>query len=306
MKLFSGTANYKLSKEVSRYLKIPLAKAEITKFSNSEIRVTVFEKVKDHDCIIIQPTSNPTNNSVMELFLFADALKRTEAKKIIGFIPYFGYARQNKEHRPGESVSVNVVIRFLETIGFDEIYTFDIHDEGSEGIFTIPFKNLSVLPTLAKYIKKNLNTNELNKTVVVSPDQGGIERTRLFANHFYGKNSEIVIIEKKRNLNKIHKSQVLEIFGNVKSKVVILVDDIITSGGTLMNAAKICLDSGATKVYAAISHHDFSPNAPRKLQNSPIAKIFSTNTIELKSCQEFPKLEEISIAETIAQELKKF
>jgi len=305
MKLFSGTANKKLSEEIAKKLKIKLAKSEVVQFGNSEIRVCIQEKVRDQECFIVQSTSNPTDNHLMELFFYADALKRNEAKKIIGFIPYFGYARQNREHRPGESVSVNVIIRFLETVGFDEIYTFDIHDEGSEGIFTIPFKNLSVLPNLAKYIKKNLDAKEINKTVIISPDQGGIERTKLFATSFYGKNSEIGVIEKKRDLNKIHNSQALELFGNVKSKIVILVDDVITSGGTLINAAKICLDNGAIKVYAAISHHDFSLDAPKKLQNSSIEKIFSSNTIELKTSQKFPKLEEISIAEIITQELKK-
>ncbi len=304
IKLFSGSTNYKLSQEVADRLKIHLAKAEIARFSNSEIRVTIFEEVKDQNCVIIQPTANPTNNSLMEFFLFADALKRCQAKKIIGVVPYFGYARQNKEHRSGESVSVNVVIRFMETVGYDKIYTFDIHDEGTEGIFTIPFKNLSVLPMLAKHIKKKMTENEVKQTIVVSPDQGGVERARIFANSFHDKKVNVAVIEKKRDLDKIHNSEALELFGNVNGKNVILVDDIITSGGTLINAAKLCFASGAKKIYAVIVHHDFSPEAPRKLQKSIIEKIYTTNTIELKFAQNFPKLEEVTIAPLIVQEIK--
>ena len=172
-KLFSGSANPKLSIEVSKLLKIPIAQSEVTRFDNSEIRVTIQEKVKDEVCVIIQSTANPTDTHLMELFFFADALKRMEAKKIIAFIPFFGYARQNREHRVGESVSVNVVIRFFETIGFNQVYTFDLHDDGTEGIFSIPFKNISTFSILgrevAHYLKNNKNTEQV---AFVSPDQG--------------------------------------------------------------------------------------------------------------------------------------
>ena len=172
-KLFSGSANPKLSVEVSKLLNVPISKSEVTRFDNSEIRVTIQEKVKDDVCVIIQSTANQTDTHLMELFFFADALKRMEAKKIIAFIPYFGYARQNREHRAGESVSVNVVIRFFEEIGFNQVYTFNLHDEGTEGIFSIPFKNLSTFSILgrkvAHYLKNNKNTEEV---AIVSPDQG--------------------------------------------------------------------------------------------------------------------------------------
>lgn len=310
LKLFSGTANKKLSQQVAKILKIPLSRSEVVRFDNSEVRVTIQEKVKGLNCFIIQSSANPTDTHLIELFFYADALKRSEAKKIVGIIPYFGYARQNIQHRPGECVSVNVVIRFLEVIGFNEIHTINLHDEATEGIFTIPFHNLSALPQLASSVYEYLSLNKefkKLKTIIVSPDQGGVERAQHFANAFYKhnrhKNSiEVGVIEKKRNLDGIHQSKALKLFGNVKNKIVILVDDLITSGGTLVHAAQLCLKKGACRVITASVHHDFSPNAPKRLQESPIEKVFTTNTIELKPEQRFPKLEEISVASLIAQQ----
>ena len=306
-KLFSGSANPRLSIEVSKLLNLPLSKAETIHFDNSEVKVTIQERVKDEVCVIIQPTANPTDTHLMELFFFADALKRMEAKKIIAFIPYFGYARQNRGHRTGESISVNVIIRFFETIGFNQIYTFDLHDDGTEGIFSIPFKNISTFSILgrevAHYLKNNKNTEEV---AIVSPDQGGVERAQTFADNFFHTNNvDIAVIEKKRNLNKIHQSKALNLYGKVRNKTCILVDDIITSGGTLVHAAEFCLKRGAKRVLACVVHHDFSPNAVTILSKSPIEKIFMSNTIALKPEQKFPKLKEISIAPLIEQELKK-
>jgi len=299
LKLFSGSSNPELGSELAKSLKISLSKAEISVFQNSEIKVTLQETVKDKICAVIQSTSNPTNDNLMELFLFADALKRNEAKKIIGIIPYFGYARQNIQHRPGECVSTNVVIRFMETIGFNEIYTVDLHNEATEGIFTIPFKNLSAFPILAQTIKNYLS-DSIKTTVVVSPDQGGVERARLFAVNLFGKkNSEISVIEKKRDLNKIHQSTAIDLYGNVKNKTVVLVDDVVTSGGTLINAANLCLERGAKEVLVAVTHHDFTDQSTIKLQQSSITKIFTTNTIALKTFQKIPKLTVVSVVKSL-------
>jgi ribose-phosphate pyrophosphokinase len=301
-KLFSGTAHPQLSSAVSQELKIPLSKAEIIRFDNSEVRVRVEEDVKDEICAIIQPTSNPTDTHLMELFFFCDALERSQAKKVVGIIPYFGYARQNIQHRPGEDVSAHVVIKFLETAGFDEIITFDLHDEATEGIFSVPFKNLSALPTLAKKVREGMDPKN---TVVISPDQAGVERARKFADTFFeGGESSVGVVEKKRNLDKIHSSVALALHGDVKDKIVVIVDDIVTSGGTLINATDLCLAQGASKVIAAIVHHDFSPDAPDKIQQSKIEKFYTTDSINLEDKQKFEKLEEISIAPLIAQEIK--
>ncbi len=307
VKLFSGSANPQLSQKVSHLLHIPLSKSEVVRFGNSEVKVTIQDEVKNKACVVIQPLSNPTDTHLMEFFFFCDALRRQEARKVIGLIPYFGYARQDIQHRPGECVSANVIIRFFESIGFSKIYTVDIHDEATEGVFSIPYKNLSALPLLAREIEKYLKKNSMRKdnVVVVSPDQGGVERARNFGDYFFGDmDFSMAVIEKNRDLNQIHKSKALDLYGDVKGKIAILVDDLVTSGGTLINAADLCLDRGARSVIAAIVHHDFSINAPQKIQNSSIQRIFSTDTILLQPEQRFEKLQEISAAQVLKTEIK--
>lgn len=304
-KLFSGTAHPSLSKEVSKHLGIPISKSEVIRFENSETRVWIEEDVKNATCFVIQPTSNPSDTRLMELFFFCDALRRQEAKKVIAVIPYFGYARQDVQHRPGECVSANVVIKFLESIGFYKVYTINLHDEATEGVFSIPFKNINAFPPLAKEIKKYLGDITTENVAVVSPDHGGVERARKFSDVLFGhSNHTIAVVEKRRDLTHIHQSIALDLYGDVKGKVAILVDDLLTSGGTLMHAAELCIERGATQVFTAVVHHDFSPNAPQKLKDSSISRIFTTNSIELKKEQMFDKLTEISIAPLIAQEIK--
>lgn len=309
LKLFTGTANPELTREVAEILQQPVSKAEVVRFQNSEVRVRIEEDVKNDTCVIIQSTTNPTDTNLMELFLFCDALRRQEAKRVIGIIPSFGYARQDIQHRTGECVSSNVVIRFLESIGFSKIYTFDIHDEAIAGVFTIPFKNNSAFPQIAEEITKYLFQQQVpidtEHVVIVSPDQGGIERARNFGNNFFGHaNFSIAVTEKKRDQDHMHESKALDLYGDVKDKTVILVDDLTTSGGTLIHAAEFCTSKGATRVIAAIAHHDFSPGTSELIQNSSIEKFFTTNTISLKEEYNFPKLVEISIAPTVAQEIK--
>ena len=305
-KLFSGSAHPELSQEVSKLLGVPLSKSEVIRFGNSEVKVTIQEDVTYTTCYVLQPIANPSDTHLVEFFFFCDALRRQEARKVIGLIPYFGYARQDVQHRPGECVSANVIIRFFESIGFAKIYTIDIHDQATEGVFSIPFKNCSSLQLLAKEIKKYLN-NKTNDTIVVSPDQGGIERARNFGEYLYGTSDfSLGVIEKKRNLNQPHHSKALDLYGDVNGKTVILVDDIVTSGGTLINAVDVCIERGAKDALAAVVHHDFTENAPEKLQKSKLEQFFTTNTIALKPNQKFDKLKEISIASLISEELKPF
>lgn len=304
VKLFSGTNSFDLAEKVAKLSNISLAKAEIIRFENSEARVRIIDNVKDQVCAVVQTTSNPTDASIMELLFFCDALKRSEAKKVIAIIPYFGYARQNIQHREGEDVSAHIIIKLLESVGFDEIWTFDLHDEGTQGIFSVPLKHFSALPLLAETVKIYLkNTDDV---VTASPDQGGVERGRIFSEAFSGsKNEELVVIEKKRDLEHIHKSKAISIYGDVKNKTVILVDDIVTLGGTLLNAVKLCLENGAKRIVAAVIHHDFASDVCQRLQDSQIEKFFTTDSIFLPKEQKFPKLEEVSIASFIAEELKK-
>lgn len=309
MKLFAGSASIKLASEVAKKLNLDLAKSEVVRFANSEVKVTIQDEVKDQDCIVIQSTENPTDTNLMELLFFCDALKRKEAKKIIAIIPYFGYARQNIQHREGECVSANVVINMLENIGFNEILVLDLHDEGTQGIFTIPFKNLTSFEILSTKINNYLVENNIPKSniAIVSPDQGGVERARKFGEFLFSNQEfSLSVIEKKRDINKIHTSVALDLYGDVNNKTVILIDDILTSGGTLFNAANLCISKGAKEVIAAIVHHDFAQNASEKITESIIKKIYTTNTISLNENQKNPKLEEVSIASVIENEIKKY
>lgn len=303
LKLFSGSASIDLTAKVSHLLDLDVSSAEVIRFANSEVKVRINEKVKNHSCIVIQSTANPTDTHLMELFFFCDALRRAEAKKVIAFIPYFGYARQNIQHLSGECVSANVVIRFLEAIGFSKIYTIDLHDEATEGVFSIPFKNLSALPLLATKIKKDY-CHFLSEIVVVSPDQGGIERARKFSQYLFNKEVGLTIIEKKRNLEKVHQSQAFALYGNIKGKIAVIVDDILTSGRTLINGAKLCLDHGAKKVIAAIVHPDLSQEAPELLEKSTIESIYTTDTIVIKPRLMIEKFKIVSVARLIANEIK--
>ncbi|MCX7996925.1 MAG: ribose-phosphate pyrophosphokinase [Patescibacteria group bacterium] len=307
LKLFSGTANRPLTQEIAGKLGIELSGIEIVRFENSEVRVRVEEDVAHDTCVLVQPFSNPTDTNLIEFFLSGDALRREEARKVIGVIPYFGYARQNIQHRPGECISANVIIRIIESIGFHRIYTIDIHDEATGGVFEIPFKNLSAFPALSSAIKNYLSVQEpdVDNFAIVTPDQGGIERARSFGYAFFGHHDfHLAVTEKKRDINAIHKSKALDLYGDVSGKTVILVDDIATSAGTLIHGAALCVNHGATRVLAAVTHHDFSISAPEKIQDSPIEVFFTTNSIALQEQYRFEKLREISIADIIANELR--
>lgn len=306
MKLFSGSANPILSQKIAKILNTPLAKAEIVRFENSEIRIHIEEEVRNESCYVIQPTANPSDTHLMELFFFCDALRRQEANKVYAIIPYFGYARQDVQHRPGECVSANVVIRFLESIGFYKVYVINLHDEATEGVFSIPFKNINAFPILAEEIRTYIGEVTTDKVAVVSPDHGGVERARKFGDELFGHvEHSISVVEKRRDLAHIHKSVALDLYGDVKGKAVILVDDMITSGDTLRHAAQLCLDRGATRVLTAVIHHDFGPKAPAELQASVIEKVFTTDTIALKENQKFKKLVEVSVAGVIAEAISK-
>jgi len=307
IKVFSGRGNMPLAQKVAEKLGSPLSKAELVTFKNSECRVRIEESVKQDTCVVIQSTAKPTNDSLMELFFFCDALHRQEAARVVGFIPYFGYARQNIMHRVGECVSANVIIRFLETIGFYKIYTFDLHDEATEGVFSIPFKNVSAMPLLANNIRSYLKetTPSMDKYAIVSPDQGGIERARKFGTYFFEHDQfSIDVVEKKRDQNVLHHTTALNLYGDVEGKTAILVDDIMTSGRTMMNAVELCLTRGAIRVLIAVVHHEFSTETIDKINQSRVERVFSTDTIVLPQESKFEKLEELSVASIIADEIQ--
>jgi ribose-phosphate pyrophosphokinase len=306
LKLFSGTSHPQLTKKVSRILGIPVSKSEVVRFDNSEVRVRIEEPVKNRNCVVIQPTSNPTDTNLMELFFFCDALRRQEAKKVVGVVPYFGYGRQDIEHREGECVSANVVIRFMQAIGFAKIYTFDLHDEATGGVFHIPFKNITALPLLVKevqhYLKGKISQDDVT---IVSPDQGGVERARVFGSLFFGTDEfQMAVTEKMRDTDRLHQSKAVDIYGDVKGKTAVLVDDLTTSAGSLVHAADLCKKAGAKRVIAVVTHHDFSENAPKRLMDSSIEICITTDTIALPKKYNIPKVKEISVSQLIADQLR--
>lgn len=308
-KLFFGTSNPTLGERVAQVSGLPLRDMEVIRFENSEVRVRIEDDVQNDRCVVVQSTSNPTDARLMELFLICDALRRKEAKRVIGVLPYFGYARQDIQHREGECISASVVIRFLESIGFHKIFTFDLHDEATEGVFTIPFKNLTALPLLAEEVTEYLNKQSIEvdqkNIAIVTPDQGGIERARKFGKALFGmREFDLALVEKKRDLEHIHVSNAMRLFGKVKDKVAIIVDDVSTSGSTLIHAADLCLKKGAKSVYAVVVHRDFAKDTAQKLQNSPLEVFFTTDTIELKDFYRFEKMKEVSVAKEIASILK--
>jgi len=305
--VFPGTASPKLAQKLAELLSYELGKLEVVTFANSEIKVTIQSEITDREVIVVQSTSNPTNRNLVELMFTVDALRRQGARKITAIIPYFGYARQNMQHRAGECVSLNVVVKVLESLSVDKIITTDLHDEGSSSVFSIPFENKSALPLLAKKIYRDLGLSEENEAefLVGSPDQGGIERARTFADHFYNAQNhpETITVEKKRNLDALHESKAVEIFGEVKGKNVILVDDVSTSGKTIVHAGEMCLAEGAKSVSAVVVHPDFALGVMEYLEKSPLRSFYTTNSIEcpLQSLAPFVKIKTLEIAPLFLQ-----
>lgn len=299
--LFGGTASSILTQKIAQLNNLELGKHEVVRFGNSEVKVTIQSDVNEKECIVVQSTANPTDEHVMELLFTVDALKREGASKVECIIPYFGYARQNIQHRKGECVSMNIIVKMLESLKVDKVTVVDLHEEGSSGMFTIQFENRTALPLLAQAVKEQLSISDSSEGEyrIGSPDQGGIERARRFAEAFYHVTTgyELITTEKKRNLENMHESKAVELYGDVKGKKVILVDDVATSGGTIIHAAELCLEKGATTVFAVVVHADFALLAPQKVQESKLEKLFLTNTIEktLENLSHFPKIEIIDI-----------
>ena len=308
MKLFIGSSSENLGRRVSELSGIPIGRWQLFKFGDSEVKPQIQDAVRGEDVIVFQSTSNPVNEAYMELFLLIDALRRSACGRIILAMPYYGYSRQNQQHLPGEPVSAQIMARFLEDVGTDEVISIDLHEEQLTGFFTIPITHLSGLPLLAKSIAEEIKDD--SSVVVVSPDQGGVERTRKFrdalAAELSGKVAEeIGIVEKIRNLEGVHETKMVEITGEVKDKVVIIPDDVIVSGGTILHAADAAMAKGATKVFLAATHADFIPETKDKLQNSSAEKVFVTDTITIPEDQKFPKLQIVSTADLLSETLKK-
>ena len=246
MKILAGTSNLKLCKDIARNLKLKLVNTNIKRFPDNEIYVEINENIRGNSIFVVQSTSNPVNDNLMELLICIDALRRSSAKNITAVIPYFGYARQDRKVVPRTAISAKLVSNLITDAGANRILSVDLHAGQIQGFFDIPVDNLFATPIFARHIKKNIKTNNL---ICVAPDVGGVERARALSRRI---NVGIAIIDKRRPAP--GKSEVMNIVGNVKHKICVIVDDIIDSGGTIVNAAKALKDKGAKEIYVYITH----------------------------------------------------
>jgi ribose-phosphate pyrophosphokinase len=272
MKLLACNSNKTLSQKIAEYLGIKLVNAEVKKFSDHEIFVEVKENVRGEDIFVIQSTSYPANDHIMELLIAIDALRRASAKRITAVIPYFGYARQDRKVAPRTPISAKLVANLITSAGADRVLTLDLHAGQIQGFFDIPVDNLYASPVFIRHIVENFNPENL---VIVSPDVGGLVRARGIANKIH---AELAIVDKRRPVAGI--SEVMNIIGDIEGKNCIIVDDMVDSGGTLCNAADALREKGAVSVSAYITHGVLSGKAFSKIANSQLKNLIITNSIE--------------------------
>jgi ribose-phosphate pyrophosphokinase len=290
LKIFSGTANPELSKEVADYLGVQLGELKINRFSDGEIYVQIGESVRGKDVYIIQPTCPPTNENIIELLVLMDAFRRASCHEITAIIPYFGYARQDRKTQGREAITSKLMADLITTSGADRVITIELHAGQIQGFFNIPVDNLSSINVMLSYI---ISMN-LENIVIVSPDVGGVSRARYFAKKL---DAPIAIIDKRRP--KHNEAEVMNIIGEVEGKTAILYDDMIDTAGTICAAANALKHQGAKEIYAMCTHGILSGNAIERLNNSPIKEVIITNSIPLKKRENLEKFKILSLAKLI-------
>ncbi len=298
MKILTGNSNKELSRKISKNLKNKLVNTSIRKFADGEIYIEINENIRGNSIFIIQSVSSPANDNLMELLLCIDALKRSSAKNITTVIPYFGYARQDRKVVPRTSISAKLVSNLITNAGADRVVTVDLHAGQIQGFFDIPVDNLFATPIFAKHIKRKIKSRNI---ICVAPDVGGVERARAL-----GKKLDVglAIVDKRRPSP--GKSQVMNVIGNVKNKVCILTDDIIDSGGTIVNAAGALLKRGAKEVHVYATHGVFSGDAVKKIKNSKIKNLVITDSIDSSDkLKKVRNIEVLSISILLAEAIKR-
>jgi ribose-phosphate pyrophosphokinase len=287
LKVFSGNANLPLAQEICRYLKIPLGKINLTKFSDGELYCQILENVRGKDIFIIQPTCCPVNRNLMELLIMIDAFKRSSATRITSVIPYYGYARQDRKDKPRVPISSKLVADLLTAAGTDRILSMDLHAGQIQGFFDIPVDHLYAMPVLIEHLKKI----KIPDLTVVSPDAGGVERARSFAKRL---NADLAVIDKRRTVP--NEAEIMNIIGDVAGRNVVICDDMIDTAGTLVNTVLALKKKKAKRVFACASHGILSGPAIERLRNSPIEKIIVTNTVSLDASKILPNMTILSVA----------
>ena len=296
--LFSGNANPVLAASIGQYLETPLGKCKITRFSDGESFVEIGENVRGVDAFVIQSTSTPTNDNVMELLIMADALRRASAGSITAVMPYYGYGRQDRKVAPRTPITAKLVADLIQTSGVNRVVSVDLHAGQIQGFFNIPFDHLYAMPVfLEDYLKKQFDSS----SVFVSPDAGGVERTRAYSKRL---GASLAIIDKRRERANV--SEVVNLIGEVKGKDCIIIDDIIDTAGTLTGAAQALHDKGARRIVACASHGVLSGPAVQRIAASPLTEVVVSDSVALsdtaKSC---PKIKQLSIARLLGEAIKR-
>ena len=301
MKLISGTANNPLAQNIADVLDIPLTNVEIERFRDQEIFVRINENVRGEDIFLIQPTSAPANDHLMELLILIDALVRASAQRITAVVPYFGYARQDRKTGGRTPISAKLVANLISKAGAHRVLTVDLHAGQIQGFFDIPTDNLFGQPVFITDIREQFSKNDRKNLLFVSPDTGGVVRTRAIAKQF---DADIAIVDKRRP--KAGESEVMNIIGDVAGRSCILYDDIIDSGGTICNAAKALKDHGANSVSAYITHGVLSDPAVARITKSELTEVVITDTIDqpqkVKDCE---KIRECSTAKLLGEAIRR-
>lgn len=292
LKIFTGNANPELAKEICEYLGLPLGRASIGRFNNGEVQVMIDESVRGKDVFIVQPTSYPVNDNLVELLVMADALKRASARHITAVVPYYGYARQDRKTRGREPITAKLVADLMQTAGVTRLVTIDLHAGQIQGFFNVPVDHLLGGSLLANYIKDK----NMEDVVVVSPDLGGVTRARDLADRL---GAPIAIIEKKRPEPGVAK--VMNLIGFVEGKNCILVDDIVDTAGSLVEGARALKDFGAKSVTACITHAVLTNPACERLMDSNICELVVTNTISVPQEKRIDKLTTLSVAPLLGE-----
>lgn len=291
-KLFTLSANRPLAESIAKSSGIPLADVEVIRFADGEITTDVVESVRGQHVFVVQPTSAPANDHLMEVLVLTDALKRASAASITIIMPYYGYSRQDRKAKSRQPITAKLVANLLTVAGVDRIVSIDLHAAQIQGFFDIPIDNFPAAPLLASYFRKK----RLKDVVVVSPDLGGVVRARIFASLLQ---APLAIIDKRRP--EPNKAEVMNIIGDVKGRMAIFVDDIIDTGGTLIAGAEAVLKAGATGVYATATHGVFSKEGTERLQNSVINEIVITDTILLPNEKKRAKIKQLSIGPLLGE-----
>ena len=292
LKIFTGNANSALAKEICDYLGLPLGEAFVGRFNNGEVQIMIDESVRGKDVFIIQPTSYPVNDNLMELMVMADALKRASARHITAVVPYYGYARQDRKTRGREPITAKLVANLMQTSGITRLVTIDLHAGQIQGFFDVPVDHLYGASILAKYI----NEKDLEDVIVVSPDLGGVTRARDLADRI---GAPIAIIEKKRPEPGVAK--VMNLIGDVKGKNCIIVDDIVDTAGSLVEGAKALEAFGAKSVMAAVTHAVLTDPASERIANSNIKELIVTNTMPLPENCKLDNVTQLSVAPLLGE-----